>query len=65
MSAKYELERDLSQLERMTENLVDYLLGDALYMPVGGFFRASTMPQLSLGAPCSCAAGDCHSCARP
>ncbi|MCE2473051.1 MAG: hypothetical protein J4G18_14405 [Anaerolineae bacterium] len=50
MSAKYELERDLSQLERMTENLPDYLLGDALYMPVGGFFRASTMPQLSLGA---------------
>lgn len=50
MSAKYDLERDLSQLERMTENLPDYLLGAALYMPVGGFFRASTMPQLSLGA---------------
>lgn len=50
MSAKYELERDLSQLERMTESLPDYLLGDALFMPVGGFFRASTMPQLTLGA---------------
>ena len=50
MSAKYELERDLSQLERMTENLSDYLLGAALFMPVGGFFRASTMPQLTLGA---------------
>lgn len=50
MSAKYDLERDLSQLERMTESLPDYLLGDAIYMPVGGFFRASTMPQLTLGA---------------
>lgn len=50
MSAKYDLARDLSQLERMTESLPDYLLGDALYMPVGGFFRASTMPQLTLGA---------------
>lgn len=50
MTAKYDLERDLSQLERMTENLPDYLLGSALYMPVGGFFRKSTMPQLTLGA---------------
>ena len=50
MSAKYDLERDLSQLEEMTERLTDYLLGAALYMPVGGFFRASTMPQLTLGA---------------
>ena len=50
MSAKYDLERDLSQLERMTENLPEYLLGAALYMPVGGYFRASTMPQLTLGA---------------
>ena len=50
MSAKYDLERDLSQLEEMTERLADYLLGDALYMPVGGFFRASAMPQLTLGA---------------
>ena len=50
MSAKYDLERDLSQLEEMTERLSDYLLGAALYMPVGGFFRASTMPQLTLGA---------------
>ncbi len=50
MSTKFDLERDLSQLERMTENLSEYLLGAALYMPVGGFFRASTMPQLTLGA---------------
>lgn len=50
MSAKYDLERDLSQLEEMTERLSDYLLGAALYMPVGGFFRAATMPQLTLGA---------------
>lgn len=50
MSAKYDLERDLSHLEEMTERLPDYLLADALYMPVGGFFRASTMPQLTLGA---------------
>lgn len=49
MSTKYDLERDLSQLERMTANLPDYLRGAALYMPVGGFFRASTMPQLTLG----------------
>lgn len=50
MSTKYDLARDLSQLERMTENLPDYLLGDALYGPVGGFFSKSTMPQLTLGA---------------
>ena len=50
MSTKFDLERDLTQLERMTENLTDYLLGAALYMPVGGYFRASTMPQLTLGA---------------
>lgn len=50
MSAKYDIERDLSQLEEMTERLEEYLLGAALYMPVGGFFRAAAMPQLTLGA---------------
>ncbi len=50
MSAKYEFARDLSQLERMTEYLTDYLLGDALYMPVGAGRSVSTMPQLTLGA---------------
>ncbi len=51
MSAKYVLDRDLSELEQMAERLREYLLGDALYMPIGGgFFRASTTPQLTLGA---------------
>jgi hypothetical protein len=51
MTAKYVLERDLSELEQMTDRLRDYVLGDALYIPIGaGFFRSSTTPQLTTGA---------------
>ena len=51
MSARYSLTRDLDEFERMVERLDDYLLGDAMYLPVGGgFFRGSTTPQMTLGA---------------
>ena len=51
MSSRYSLSRDLDELERMVERLVDYLLGDAMYLPVGGgFFRGASTPQMTLGA---------------
>jgi len=51
MSARYSLTRDLDELERMVERLSDYLLGDAMYLPVGGgFFRGSSRPQMTIGA---------------
>jgi len=51
MSARYALERDLDELERMTERLQDYVLGDQLYMSIGaGFIRGDSMPQMTLGA---------------
>ena len=51
MSARYSLERDLDELERMVERLYDYLLGGAMYLPVGGgFFRGSRSPQMTIGA---------------
>ncbi len=51
MSSRYSLERDLDELERMVERLADYLLGDAMYLPVGGgFFRGSSTPQMTIGA---------------
>ena len=51
MSSRYSLERDLDELEQMVERLEDYLLGDAMYLPVGGgFFRGSSTPQMTLGA---------------
>ena len=35
----------------MVERLGDYLLGDAMYLPVGGgFFRGSSTPQMTIGA---------------
>ncbi|MDE2856010.1 MAG: hypothetical protein OXN88_17695 [Chloroflexota bacterium] len=51
MSSRYSLARDLDELERMVERLGDYLLGDAMYLPVGGgFFRGASTPQMTLGA---------------
>lgn len=51
MSSRYSLARDLDELERMVERLGDYLLGDAMYLPVsGGFFRGSSTPQMTIGA---------------
>lgn len=50
MSSRYSLARDLDELERMTERLRDYVLGDALYMSIGGgFARGASMPQLTIG----------------
>ena len=51
MSTRYSLERDLDELERMTERLQEYLLGDVLYLSIGaGFIRGDSMPQLTSGA---------------
>jgi hypothetical protein len=51
MSTRYALARDLDEFEQMVERLEDYLLGDAMYRPLGGgFFRGSSTPQLTLGA---------------
>ena len=51
MAARYSLKRDLDELERMVGRLGDYLLGDAMYLPVGGgFFRGSSSPQMTIGA---------------
>lgn len=51
MSSRYSLARDLDELEQMVERLGDYLLGDAMYLPVGGgFFRGSSTPQMTIGA---------------
>ena len=51
MSSNYSMERDLSELLEMCDKLREYLLGHALYMPIGGgFFRASSTPQLTTGA---------------
>ncbi len=51
VSAKYSLKRDLEELAQMSGRLREYLLGDALYMPVGGgFLRGGGAPQLTIGA---------------
>ncbi len=51
MSAKYSVKRDLDELVQMGDKLQEYILGDALYMPVGGgFYRGSSTPQLTTGA---------------
>ena len=51
MSSRYSIERDLHEFEQMVERLGDYLLGDAMYLPVGGgFFRGSSRPQMTIGA---------------
>ncbi len=51
MSSRYSLARDLDEFEQMVERLEDYLLGDAMYLPIGGgFFRGASTPQMTLGA---------------
>ncbi len=51
MSSTYSFKRDLDELAQMSDKLREYILGDALYMPVsGGFFRGGGMPQLTTGA---------------
>lgn len=51
MSSRYSIGRDLDELEQMIERLADYLLGDAMYLPLsGGFFRGSSRPQMTIGA---------------
>ena len=51
MSARYSLKRDLDELERMVERLGDYLLGNTMYLSIGGgAFRGSSAPQMTLGA---------------
>ena len=51
MSSNYSLKRDLEELAQMGDKLHEYILGDALYMPIrGGFFRGSSTPQLTIGA---------------
>lgn len=51
MSSRYAIGRDLDELEQMIERLEDYLLGDAMYLPLsGGFFRGSSTPQMTIGA---------------
>lgn len=51
MSSRYSLARDLDELEQMVERLGDYLLGDAMYLSIGGgFFRGSSTPQMTIGA---------------
>ncbi len=51
MSATYSFERDLDELERMTEGLQAYLLSDALYLPIGGgSYRGGSTAQLTAGS---------------
>ena len=50
MSAKYSLKRDLDELINMSHKLKEYILGDALYMPVGGGFIRGSTPDLTIGA---------------
>ncbi|MCY4072879.1 MAG: hypothetical protein OXG60_16420 [Chloroflexi bacterium] len=51
MSSTYSLNRDLQEFAQMGDKLHEYMLGDALYMPVsGGFFGGSSTPQLTTGA---------------
>jgi hypothetical protein len=51
MSKSYAIDRDLQELAKMGDALAKYIPSDTLYMSVsGGFFSASTMPQLTIGA---------------
>ena len=51
MSSRYSIARDLDELEQMVERLGDYLLGDSMYLSLGGgFFRGVGTPQMTVGA---------------
>lgn len=51
MSSRYSLARDLDELERMVERLGDYLLGNEMYLSIGGgVFRGLSRPQMTIGA---------------
>jgi len=51
MSSRYSLKRDLDELERMVLRLGDYLLGNEMYLSIGGgAVRGSSAPQMTLGA---------------
>jgi len=51
MSSRYSLKRDLDELERMVVRLSDYLLGNEMYLSIGGgAFRGLSAPQLTIGA---------------
>jgi len=51
MSSRYSLKRDLDELERMVLRLGDYLLGNEMYLSIGGgAFRGLSAPQLTIGA---------------
>lgn len=52
MSKNYSIETDLKELSKMGDALEKYIPSDELYMSVGGggFFSASSMPQLTTGA---------------
>jgi len=51
MSSRYSLKRDLDELERMVARLGDYLLGNEMYLSIGGgAFRGLSAPQLTIGA---------------
>ena len=51
MTAKYSLQRDLDELERMVERLGDYLLANDMYLSIGGgAIRGSSAPQMAIGA---------------
>ncbi len=50
MSSRYSLKRDLDELERMVLRLGDYLLGNEMYLSIGGAFRGLSAPQMTIGA---------------
>jgi len=50
VSANYDLARDLREAVAMADGFERYVTGTELYGATGGFFFASTMPSLTVGA---------------
>lgn len=51
MARQFSIEQDLKEIAKMGDALEKYIPSDELYMSVGGgFFSASSMPQLTTGA---------------